>query len=258
MYDCHAHLSLDDFDHDRHRVLERARRAGVEKIVLVGEGPTDNQRVLEVYREAPELLKPCFGFHPDRFTESRTAPRDTEIDVVLNLARRHSGIIAGIGEVGLDYWYVKTAQRRELQKQCLVRMAALADELDLPLNVHSRSAGKYALEALAAAGARRVLMHAFDGKAGHALQAAESHGWIFSIPPSVIRSAQKQRLVRVLPLASLALESDSPVLGPKPDQRNEPANLTHVVRYIARTKKISEEQVREITTENARSLFEGN
>ena len=54
----------------------------------------------------------------------------------------------------------------------------------------------------------------------------------------------------------MALESDSPVLGPKPDQRNEPANLIHVVRTIAQAKKTSEEQVRKITTENARRLFD--
>lgn len=255
MYDCHAHLSLKDFDHDRLEVLQRARQAGVEKIILVGEGPTDNQRVLELCKKAPELLKPCVGFHPDRFAESRKAPQDKEIEAVCELACNYRGTIAGIGEVGLDYWYVKTAPRRESQKKCLVRMAAFANKLELPLNVHSRSAGKYALEVLAAAGARRVLMHAFDGKAGHALQAAETHGWLFSIPPSVVRSSQKQRLVRVLPLESMALESDSPVLGPEPDQRNEPANLIHIVRHIAQTKKISEEQVRKITTDNARRLF---
>ncbi|MDJ0892557.1 MAG: TatD family hydrolase, partial [Gammaproteobacteria bacterium] len=63
--------------------------------------------------------------------------------------------------------------RRAAQRACLIRMVALARELGKPLNVHSRSAGRYALEVLREAGAERVLMHAFDGKAGHARAAAE-------------------------------------------------------------------------------------
>jgi TatD DNase family protein len=80
---------------------------------------------------------------------------------------------------------------------------------------------------------------------------------LFSIPPSVVRSAQKQKLVRRLPLDALALESDSPVLGPEPGVRNEPANLIHSVRSIAKLKRVSEEHVREITTSNAQRLFAG-
>jgi TatD DNase family protein len=134
-------------------------------------------------------------------------------------------------------------------------MAALAQELALPLNVHSRSAGHHTLDLLITCGANRVLMHAFDGKASYAVRAAEQHGYLFSIPPSVVRSSQKQKLVRLLPLEALVLESDSPVLGPEPGVRNEPANLMHAVRCIAALKGVSEDRVQEITTVNAKRLF---
>jgi TatD DNase family protein len=75
------------------------------------------------------------------------------------------------------------------------------------------------------------------------------------VPPSVVRSAQKQKLVRRLPLEALALESDSPVLGPQRGVRNEPANLTHTLRCIAELKGVGEDHVREVTTSNARRLF---
>jgi len=157
--------------------------------------------------------------------------------------------------VGLDYWRVKSNERRELQRRCLRQMAALAAELDLPLNVHARSAGRHAIALLADCGARRVLMHAFDGKAGYAVEAARRFGWLFSIPPSVVRSRQKQKLARALPLAHLALESDSPVLGPDPTLRNEPANLIHAVRWIAEAKGIHPQEVVEATRRNTRRLF---
>jgi len=171
------------------------------------------------------------------------------------LAREHRPVLACIGEVGLDYWCVKEEDRRALQRACLERMAALAAELDLALNVHSRSAGHYAIDLLGACGAPRVLLHAFDGKASHAVRAVDVHGYLFSVPPSVVRSAQKQKLVRRLPLDALVLESDSPVLGPQPGVRNEPANLTHSVRAIAELHGVSEDRVHEATTANARRLF---
>jgi len=86
------------------------------------------------------------------------------------------------------------------------------------------------------------------------VRAAEA-GYLFSVPPSVVRSDQKQKLVRRLPLQSLALESDSPVLGPERDQRNEPANLVFARDFIAEIQGISPERVDEVTTANARRLF---
>ncbi|NIR29997.1 MAG: TatD family hydrolase [Gammaproteobacteria bacterium] len=255
MIDCHTHLALEDFDPDREAVIARARRAGVEQILVVGEDAADSQRVLEVCARHADVLRPCVGLHPDRFAEDRDAPNEASIAAVVQLARARRGRLVAIGEVGLDYWYVKTDERRAAQRNCLEQMAALAAELDLPLNVHSRSAGRHTIDLLAGCGAHRVLMHAFDGKAGHAIRAVEQHGYLFSIPPSLVRSAQKQKLVRRLPLEALALESDSPVLGPRPDERNEPANLLHTVRCIAALKGISEDRVRDATSENGRRLF---
>jgi TatD DNase family protein len=255
LIDCHSHLALDDFDADRQEVIERARGADVARILVVGEDADDDRRVLEVCARHADTLIPCVGLHPDRFAEDRELPDAASIEAVAELARAHRERIVAIGEVGLDYWYVKTEERRAAQRAGLERMAALATELDLPLNVHSRSAGHQTIDLLAATGARRVLMHAFDGKASHAVRAVEQYGYLFSIPPSVVRSAQKQKLVRRLPLEALSLESDSPVLGPEPGSRNEPANLSHAVHCIAALKGVGEDRVREITTANARRLF---
>ena len=97
-------------------------------------------------------------------------------------------------------------------------------------------------------------MHAFDGKTGAALHAVEA-GYFFSIPPSVVRSRQKQKLVKRLPLASLLVETDSPVLGPVPGARNEPANLILAVDAIAEIKHLDREAVIEQVVENTHSLY---
>jgi len=261
MIDCHAHLAGEDFDLDRGAVRERANEAGVHAVLVVGEDPDDNAQVLRVIAKgdapagkAMSKLLPCLGLHPDRFADDHPMPARAVMDAAIAQIRKHRNDIAAIGEVGLDYWWVKDPERRRAQRSLLEEMAALSMELDLPLNVHSRSAGHYTLDLLLAAGAGRVLMHAFDGKAAHAVRAAEA-GFLFSVPPSVVRSDQKKKLVRRLPLESLALESDSPVLGPERDLRNEPANLTFARDFIAEAHGVSPERVDEVTTANALRMF---
>jgi TatD DNase family protein len=253
MIDCHTHLSSAAFDADREEVLARAQQAGVTRVAVVGQDRAENRAVLELARRDPRLLG-FLGLHPDRFADGGDPVPEQEVGEIAAMIRAAAGELAGIGEVGLDYWVCRDETRRELQREALRRMVRLALECDLPLNVHSRSAGHYTIDLLLAEGARRVLMHAFDGKAGHALRGAEA-GFIFSIPPSIVRSEQKAKLVRALPLDALALETDSPVLGPTREERNEPANVAVSVRAIAEIKGVPEQEVRECTTANAERLF---
>ncbi len=253
MIDCHTHLTDAAFDSDREAVLERARAAGVQRIAIVGQDPEENAAVLAAAARHSELL-PFLGLHPDRFADRAAPVSPDEQAAVLAQIRERRSTLVGIGEVGLDYWVCQDEARRAQQREAFSGLVRLAQELELPLNVHSRSAGHHTIDLLLELGARRVLMHAFDGKAGHALRGAAA-GFIFSIPPSIVRSPQKQKLVRALPLESLALETDSPVLGPQAGERNEPANVTISAATIAGIKGLPEAEVRAVTAATARRLF---
>jgi TatD DNase family protein len=246
LVDSHAHMADAAFDPDRAEVLARARAAGVGAIVCVGETLAEAERILALAAEHP-LLRPCAGLFPTYLDEAEAG------EVVRFLDRNRDRLVA-VGEVGLDHWKVQEPAGLEIQERIFRRFVQAALRLDLPVNVHSRSAGRRTIEVLREEGARRVLLHAFDGRAATAAPAVEA-GYFFSVPPSTVRSAQKQKLFRRLPLENLLLETDSPVLGPDPGVRNEPANLLVAARALAALKGVEESAVLEATTANARRLF---
>lgn len=247
MIDTHAHLCDPAFAADLPEVLARAREAGVAAVVAVGESLADAERNLELAGRHPDLVRPAAGLHP-------TLPDAAQAERLVEWIRRHRDALAAIGEVGLDHWKVAAGPEQELQHEIFARFVALALELDLPLNVHSRSAGRATIALLLERGARRVQLHAFDGRAAAALPAAEA-GYFFSVPPSVLRSPQKQKLVRRLPLERLLLETDSPVLAAEPGSRNEPARITLALAAIAELKGVAVEAVREATAANTLALY---
>ena len=244
--DTHSHICADLFDADRHDVLARAARAGIQAIIAVGEDIADGNKNLALAREFP-ILKPAAGLYPTHLDLAAA-------EEMMAFIRTNRSALAAIGEVGLDFWVVKSDEARAVQQEIFARFIALSLELDLPLNVHSRSAGRHVVDLLIQGGARRVQMHAFDGKISAARPALEA-GYFFSMPPSIARSRQKQKLVRHLPLDCLLVETDSPVLGPEPHVRNEPANLVVPVRAIAEIKNVPEEQVVEAVVANTRKLY---
>ncbi len=250
MIDVHSHIHDSSFDEDRAEVLDRASRAGVQWILAMGEGEEDNRRVLDVAAAHREVL-PCLGLHPDRAGEE-------DLEAVEAQIRAHAQDLAAVGEVGLDYWVARDAEadQRPIQQRVLRRMVALCRETGVPLSVHSRSAGHHTVSLLEEAGAPAglVCLHAFDGSAKHAVRAAEL-GYLLSIPATVVRSPQKQKVVRRLPLESLMLETDSPVLAPEKGARNEPHNVLLAAQTIAEIKGVTTAEVARVTSENARRVF---
>jgi len=246
LFDAHAHLASPDFAGDLVDVLTRAEAVGVRGVVAVGETLEEAERILTLAPRHP-LLKPAAGLYPTILDQGAA-------DAVISLVKERADRLVALGEVGLDHWVVRREAEWKIQEEILAKFVALSNELELPLNVHSRSAGRHTIAFLREQGARHVLLHAFDGKAGTAAEGMKA-GYFFSIPPSVVRSAQKQRLVRSLPLEYLLLETDSPVLGPDPATRNEPMNVTFACRAIANLRGVPPEEIARITTENARRLF---
>lgn len=246
--DAHAHMCDPVFTEDLGFVLEQAQQVGVAAVIAVGEDLADAQRNLAL-AEKHQMLLPAAGLYPTHL----------DFDLAMEMAdfiRRHRDRLVAIGEVGLDFWVVQEETAIEMQREIFKQFIDLSKELDLPLNVHSRSAGRHAIAMLIENGATKVQMHAFDGKASAALPGVEA-GYFFSIPPSVVRSRQKQKLLKQLPLSCLLVETDSPVLGPLSGERNEPANIVMAVNAIAQLKGLEEDAVAATLWENSARLYSG-
>ncbi|KAI9030104.1 putative deoxyribonuclease TATDN3 [Phycomyces nitens] len=261
MIDVHAHIQSTNFPPESYgKMADLAHQAGITKIVSVSESIFDALDVLTVARTSDGLIWPGLGLHPvqplsreDNRPRSVTLQDFEEFRPILQQSISAKEICC-IGEVGLDFSLHILAKNthnpstlsqddlKDIQRQVFRKQVEMAIEADLTVNVHSRSAGHHALEILYECNAKRVIMHAFDGKVSYAKKAVEA-GFYFSVPPSIVRSPEKQNLVAALPLTHLLLESDSPALGPLKNIDNTPANILLAAMEIARIKKVDVEQV---------------
>uniref|UniRef100_A0A3Q3WF07 Uncharacterized protein n=1 Tax=Mola mola TaxID=94237 RepID=A0A3Q3WF07_MOLML len=254
--DCHCHISAGDFDRDIDEVIENSKKAGLLALLAVAEHAGEFEKIIEL-SQFPGFIFPCLGVHPVQKVspERQRGASLQDLDAALPIIQKYKDQLVAIGEVGLDFTprYVSSDADKEGQRQVLIRQAQLAKELDLP-NVHSRSAGRPTIHLLKEQ-VEKALLHAFDGKPSVAMEGVKA-GYFFSIPPSIIRSEQKkQKLVKQLPLENICLETDSPVLGPEKQVRNEPTNISISAEYVSKIKGVSLQMVMEVTTQNALRLF---
>ena len=244
--DTHCHLEEPEFAADSDEVIQRAARLGVHMITSAIREDTWH-KALDI-SASHDSVSVALGLDPDLNHQIQSAKDFIKV--------KRKQLIA-IGEVGLDHYRERDHKKREDQEKSFRQMIELAKEIDLPLQVHSRSAGRKALETLANMEAMNVQMHAFDGKASLARAASKEHGYYFSIPTSVVRSSQKRKLVKAVDIERILVETDSPVLGPDRESRNEPVNVWVALREVASILKREEEEMREILLENTLRLYPG-
>ncbi|KAK3097688.1 hypothetical protein FSP39_012138 [Pinctada imbricata] len=258
--DCHNHLADDIFGTDIADVIRGAQSAGVTASLVCAEFVKDFQRILHLHSEFPEFIAPCLGVHPvQREKDDKSKEISANLEHLIPaepLMMSNVNLMFAVGEIGLDFQprIAPNSDYRDIQREVLRRQVKFAMENDLPVNVHSRSAGKPTIQTLKECNAKNVLLHAFDGKPSAAMEGIKE-GYFFSIPPSIVRSEQKQKLVKTIPLDHILLETDSPALGPDRENRNVPENIRISCEEIARIKNISIKDVQDMTFSNSLKLF---
>ncbi len=239
LIDTHAHLDFPEFDNTRDAVIARAKEEGVGIIncCLSREGWDKVKGNKDLY-----LMIGCCPY------------RYADWEPQWKLLNENITKIIGVGEIGLDYYWVKDSAGREREKENFLRFLKLAREHDKPVLIHSRNAEKQALDVLESEKVEKAIMHCFSGTMEDA-QRAIKMGYLVSIPTNVVLSKQKQEFAKKLPLESLLLETDAPYLSPEPGKINEPANVVKSAQKIAELRKTDFDDVCRVTTKNAREFF---
>ena len=245
--DTHAHLQWESFDDDREDVLERAKEKHVTRIVNIGfdiAGSLKGVNIAEKYGG----LYATVGIHPHSANTLTTKIVDKLREIAVNPK------VVAIGEIGLDYY--RNFSPREVQKQAFETQLALARELELPVVIHDREAHDDILQALSRfKGEIKGVMHCFSGNKEMAQQCIDLGFKIaFNGTITYPKNHELRKIVEWIDLKSMLLETDCPWLAPQEvrGKRNEPSFLPMIAKEIAKLKRISVNDLAEITTRNAK------
>lgn len=256
MIDTHSHIYCEEFDADRAETIERARAAGVERMLLPDIDSESRGRMLELAASEPDYCLPMFGLHPTSVNDN-PAWRE-EVDMVEKLLSRPPMRTYGVGEIGLDLYWSQDFYKQ--QRETLHAQLELALQYDLPVAIHTRSAYPEMLDALAAYRGRglRGVMHAYADSVDTARKIMKLGDFVFGIGGVVtFKNSGLDKVVAELPTELLVLETDSPYLAPVPHRgkRNEPAHVALVCRKIAELHGKSYEEVELVTSVAASRIF---
>ncbi len=247
--DSHAHYDDEAFDSDRDELLVRVHEGGVKYIINMGCNMERSRFSVEYANKFP-FIYAAVGIHPEDVDK---APAD-----YLEQLRKWVADpkVVAIGEIGLDYHY--DGYDAELQKKIFEEQLDLAQELDLPVVIHSRDAAEDTLNILRKRGKVNGVMHCFSGSAETAKQMLDLGLHISFTGVLTFKNAKKAiGALGVTPMDRLLLETDCPYMAPEPNRgkRCDSSMIVHVIDKIAAEKGIAPEEVAKQTMENTVKLF---
>ncbi|KZX15324.1 putative deoxyribonuclease YjjV [Methanobrevibacter cuticularis] len=250
MIDTHCHINFDAFDDDREQILKKSKEK-LTAIINSGTSIETNQQVLKLANENSNFLYPTFGFHP---IESGKTDEQS-LNKVINLITEHLNEIVAIGEVGMDYFYIKDKKEREKQGEIFKKFASLANENEIPLVIHARDCEKKAYNIVKEfKDIPHTIFHCYSGSLKTAKKLIDN-GYYISFSTMICYSHNHQELVKEIPLENILTETDSPYLAPERGNRNEPINVAKVIEKIAELKEENISSIDKITENTAKSVF---
>ncbi|MCG3766989.1 TatD family deoxyribonuclease [Vibrio cincinnatiensis] len=251
MIDTHAHIYASEFDQDRDLVIQRAIEQGIEKILLPNIDLDSIAPMLATEDAYPTLCRSMMGLHPC-YVNSEVKQTLASIEAWFN----QRDFIA-VGEIGLDLYWDKTY--RAEQEMALITQLNWAKDLNLPVVIHTRDSTEETLALIKQEqnGQLRGVFHCFGGSIMQA-QAINDLGFHLGLGGvSTFKNGGMDKVIPHLDLDYVILETDCPYLAPVPHRgkRNEPAYTRLVAQRIAELRELSLQDVSDLTTVNAKHLF---
>jgi len=254
MIDTHSHLYVEEFDQDREAVMERARQAGVQQVLLPAIDSHSHRQMNTLCEVYPDFFKAMMGVHPcsvkpDVWKEELTIAKDF-------LDR---GSYVAVGEIGIDLYWDKTTLG--IQQQAFEEQIGWAKTKKLPIVIHCREAFDEIFEVLDSLNDENLsgVFHCFTGNALQAEKALSYQNFMLGIGGVLtFKNSGLDKVVADIGLQHLVLETDSPYLAPLPfrGKRNESAYTALVAQKLAEVKQMPLQEIVEQTTANAKKMFQ--
>ena len=251
LIDTHSHLEWDTLYNKLDDVVKGAKEKGLIGIITSSVWLDTAPISIEIAKKYNNFVFACVGFAP-----SEAGKKPATFEPFKQFVLEHKDQMVGLGEIGLDYYWVKDKEIRKDVENKFIDLIHLSETIKKPIAIHCRDAEERVIEVLEQYCSHdRVHMHCFSGPS-YLIKRALKNGWYFSVPTSVVNRKYHQALAENVPLERMFLETDAPFLSPiKTEKLNEPKNIAISAEWIAKIKNTTLENVAEITSANAIEFY---
>ena len=256
-FDSHSHYNDEKFNEDREQIIKETYEAGITKFVCAGYNIESSLFSLEISKKYEFIYSIC-GISPNDIPQSEQQLWKDIAEISKIVKENKSKKLVAIGEIGLDYYWNK--ENKELQKQAFIKQIELANELELPIVIHSRDASVDTIDIIRNNKVKKAgIFHCCQLNQELVRQALELGYYIsFAGPITFKNSRNAPDVIKMVPLDRILIETDSPYLTPEPNRgkRNDCRNVKYVAQKIAELKNVPLEKIAKITYDNAKRIFE--
>jgi TatD DNase family protein len=251
LIDAHVHLSDTEYAGHIDEVIADAKNAGVVALVTNSMDLATCQNDVKLSQKYPDLVYPALGIHPWNVN----VLKENELEETIDFIQKQKNTIKAIGEIGLDNKYETIWEK---QTMVFDKMLHLAEQLNLPVIIHSRGTTDKIVEILPSYRVKRVLLHWFSYPMSALIKAIDK-GYFITEGPPVTYSPGIREVVEKAPITNLLTETDGPVKywkKPYSGQLTKPSFIQNVVEAVAEIKKMQVQDVAEQVIENFKVFFD--
>ena len=256
LFDTHSHYNDEKFDKDREQIIKETYEAGITKFVCAGYNIESSQKAIELSQKYEFIYSIC-GISPNDIPQSEQELWKDIEKITKIIKENKTNKLVAIGEIGLDYYWNK--ENKELQTEAFIKQIDLANELNLPIVIHSRDASVDTINVIKEHTVKKAgIFHCCQFNQEMIKQALELGYYIsFAGPVTFKNSKNASDIVKLVPLDRILIETDSPYLSPEPNRgkRNDSKNVKFIAQKIANFKEMPIDEIAKITYENALRIF---
>lgn len=256
MFDTHIHLNDEKLYENLDEHIKEAKENGVHNFLVIGYNISSSILAVEIAKKYKGVCFAAVGIHPTDYKEYLDKEN---VDRLNTLIIENKEYIKAIGEIGLDYYWIKDKDEQEKEKEVFKKQILLAKTHSLPISIHSRDATQDTLDIIKNSNYEGpFVLHAFNASKEIMNQYLKMNVY-FGIGGVVTfnNAANLKMLIKEIPLNRLLIETDAPYLAPVPNRGklNEPKYIKFTLKYIASLLNVDSNELDLITTNNAKRIF---